>query len=173
VEDMKKIMATFVYSRNMNYKICFSVAFMIGLTLQNFAQAKKDSTKTNPLVFINGKPASDTLKLSDFERIDYIKGKQAIELMGPRGKDGIYLISSDGKIPVYGVVQTNSGKKVVGAEVISEVGLVLTKTNKCGIFFLPTFRLYKKMTIRKKGFEDLLVSIDQTEVNVKLVKKRK
>jgi hypothetical protein len=173
MEDMKKIMANFVNYKNMNYKICFSVAFMIGVALQNFAQAKKDSTQANPVVFVNGKPASDTLKLSDFERIDYIKGKQAIELMGPRGKDGIYLISSDGKIPVYGVVQTSSGKKVTGGEVISESGAVLTKTNECGTFFLPTFRLYEKIIIRKKGFEDFLVAIDQTEVKVKLVQKRK
>jgi hypothetical protein len=173
MEDMKKIMANFVNSKNMNHKICFLISFMIGVTSQSFAQAKKDSTKTKPVVFINGKPASDTLTLSDFERIDYIKGKQAIELMGPRGKDGIYLISSDGKIPVYGAVQTSSGKKVTGAEVISEVGAVLTKTNKCGTFFLPTFRLYEKVTIRKKGFEDYSIAIDKTELKVKLVQKRK
>jgi hypothetical protein len=69
MEDMKKIMANSVTSKNMNYKIWLLIAFMVGVASHSFAQAKKDSTKTNPVDFVNGKPASDTLKLSDFERI--------------------------------------------------------------------------------------------------------
>jgi hypothetical protein len=155
-------------SSRISLLILFSLANICG-----FSQVKADSSKTkrNHVVFVNGKPASDTLRLSGFERIDYIKGKQAIELMGPFGKDGVYLVSSDGKIPVYGEVITIAGNKIRNAVVISGEGKVLTKTNKCGTFFIPSFQLYDKLIVRKKGFEDRLIEIDKTEIKVKLIKK--
>ncbi len=152
---------------------CLFASLLVSATV--FSQAKSDSSKTKnkPVVFINGRPASDTLQLTEFERIDYVKGRQALELMGPRGKDGVYLISSDGKIPVYGEIWTASGNKIKGAEVISSNGTVLTKTNKCGTFFISSIKLYDKLIIRKKGFEDYPVEISQTKVVVKIVEKRK
>jgi hypothetical protein len=155
-------------SSRISLLILFSLANICG-----FSQVRTDSSKTkrNPVIFINGKPASDTLRLSDFERIDYIKGKQAIELIGPRGKNGVYLVSSDGKIPVYGEVMMIGGGKIRNAEVISGDGNLLTKTNKCGTFFIASFRLYDKLIVRKKGFADYPVEVSKTELLIKLVKK--
>jgi hypothetical protein len=93
--------------------------------------------------------------------------------MGPMGKGGVYLVSTDGKIPVYGIVQNEKGKNIADALVISSTGVVLTKTNKCGAFFLPSFQIYEKLIVRKKGFEDVSIAIDKTELGVKLIKKRK
>jgi hypothetical protein len=164
-----------VVIKSMRSKMCLLIALLALVSTHGFSQAKADSSKEkkSPVVFINGKPASDTLRLSDFERMDYIKGKQAIELMGPRGKDGVYLISSDGRIPVYGEVSTESGNKIKDAEVVSGDGSVLTKTNRCGTFFISAFKLYDKLIVKKKGFADYLLEISKTEVSVKLVKKRK
>jgi hypothetical protein len=155
-------------SSKINLLILFSSASIFCFSQENTDSSK---TKRNSVVFINGKPVSDTLRLSGFERIDYIKGKQAIELMGPRGKDGVYLVSSDGKIPVYGEVMTVGGSKIRNAEVISGDGNVLTKTNKCGTFFIPFFNLYNKLIIKKNGFVDYSIEIGKTEVLIKLVKK--
>jgi hypothetical protein len=164
-----------VVIKRMRSKMRLLIALLALASTHGFSQAKADSSKAkrNPVIFINGKPASDTLRLSDFERIDHIKGKQAIELIGPRGKDGVYLISSDGKIPVYGEVRTSSGNKIKDAEVISGDGSVLTKTNRCGTFFISSFKLYDKLIVRKKGFSDYPLEISKTEVLVKLVKKSK
>jgi len=137
------------------------------------AQTKKDSVKVKPIVFINGKPVSDTVRLSDFERIDYIKGKQAMDLMGPRGKNGIYLVSSDGKIPVYGTVKNLKGANVNRAKILSAKGELLATTNKCGTFFISSFKLYERIIIQKKGFEEMLADVNQTEINIQLKKRKK
>ena len=137
------------------------------------AQTKKDSIKIKPVVFINGKPVSDTVRLSDFERIDYIKGKQAIDLMGPLGKNGVYLVSSDGKIPVYGTVKNLKGANVNRAKILSAKGELLATTNKCGTFFISSFKLYERIVIQKKGFEEMLADVNQTEITIQLKKRKK
>jgi len=94
-------------------------------------------------------------------------------LVGPRGKGGVYLVSSDGWIPVYGIVTNPKGNKISGAEVISSDGKVLTRTNKCGIFFISAVTIYDVLVIRKRGFENVPLRVQQTENVISLTKKRK
>jgi hypothetical protein len=159
----------------MMVKIWILVGLLSGASLVGFTQSEIDSlrSKGKAVIFINGKPVRDTLRLSKFERIDYIKGWQAIELAGVRGKGGVYLVSSDGKIPVYGVVSTSKGNKINKAEVISRDGKLLTKSNECGAFFISAFKLYDELVIRKKGYEDAIFHVQQTENIISLTKKRK
>ena len=153
----------------MKAKIFYS-AFFVLLFLQGHAQSKVDSTKT--LLFVNGVPSHDSVKHTYFDRIDFIKGKQAIELFGARAKEGVFLLSSDGKIPVYGFVTTTKGKVVPHAEVTNEMGVLLTKTNKCGSFFISSHRLYEHLIVHKNGYNDLSIEVTQTELKIKLSKKK-
>jgi hypothetical protein len=159
----------------MTFRTAFLATFLLLTGIEVLGQAAKDSLrlKNNAVIFINGKPVSDTLRLTDFEKIDYIKGRQAIDLVGPRGKGGVFLVSSDGKIPVYGVVSTSKGSKIKGAKVMTEEGKVLMVTNKCGVFFISGFKLYDNLVIKKKGYEDGILRVKQTENLVGLTKKRK
>ncbi|MCA6380080.1 MAG: hypothetical protein IM574_05780 [Cytophagales bacterium] len=161
--------------KNMMLRIGFLSGFLLGISRACFAQSETDSVqlKSRAVIFINGKPVRDTLRLSEFERIDYIKGKQAIELVGPRGKGGVYLVSSDGKIPVYGIVTNPKGNKISGVEVISSEGKVVARTNKCGTFFISAVKLYDVLVIRKKRFENVPLRVQQTENVISLTKKRK
>jgi hypothetical protein len=161
--------------KNMMLRIGFLSGFLLGICIACFAQSETDSVrlKNRAVIFINGKPVRDTLRLSEFERIDYIKGKQAIELVGPRGKGGVYLVSSDGKIPVYGIVTNPKGNKISGVEVISSEGRVVARTNKCGTFFISAFKLYDILVIRKRGYEDVSLRVEQTENALSLIRKRK
>ena len=154
---------------NMKAKIYYSVLFVLFFS-QGHAQSKVDSTKT--LLFVNGVPSYDSVKHTHFDRIDFIKGKQAIELFGARAKEGVYLLSSDGKIPVYGFVTTKKGKVVPHAEVTNEMGVLLTKTNKCGSFFIPSHRLYEHLIVHKKGYKDSSIEVTQTETKITLIKKK-
>jgi hypothetical protein len=160
---------------NRMLRIGLLIGFLFGISMAGFSQSETDSVrlKNRAVIFINGKPVRDTLRLSEFERIDYIKGRQAIELVGPRGKGGVYLVSSDGKIPVYGIVTNPKGNKISGVEVISSDGKVLTRTNKCGTFFISAVKLYDVLIIRKKGFENVPLRVQQTENVISLTKKRK
>ncbi|MCX8491610.1 MAG: hypothetical protein ORN54_11135 [Cyclobacteriaceae bacterium] len=165
----------FEIMQGMMLRIGFLTGFLFGMTTAVYAQSETDTlrSKNSAVIFINGKPVRDTLRLSEFERIDYIKGRQAIELIGSRGKGGVYLVSSDGKTPVYGIVTNPKGNKISGVEVISSDGKLLTITNKCGTFFISAVKLYDVLVVRKKGYEDVSVRIQQTETVVRLTKKRK
>jgi len=160
---------------NRMLRIGLLIGFLFGISMAGFSQSETDSVrlKNRAVIFINGKPVRDTLRLSEFERIDYIKGRQAIELVGPRGKGGVYLVSSDGKIPVYGIVTNPKRNKISGVEVISSDGKVLTRTTKCGTFFISAFKLYDILVIRKRGYEDVSLRVQQTENAVSLIRKRK
>lgn len=155
----------------MKAKIYYSVLFVLFFS-QGHAQSQVDSTKTKALLFVNGVPSHDSVMHTHFDRIDFIKGKQAIELVGARAKEGVYLLSSDGKIPVYGFVTTTKGKAVPHAEVTNEMGVLLTKTNKCGSFFISSHRLYQHLIISKKGYKDSSIEVTQTETKITLVKKK-
>jgi hypothetical protein len=156
---------------NMKAKIYYSVLFVLFFS-QGHAQSKVDSTKTKALLFVNGMPSHDSVKHTHFDRIDFIKGKQAIELFGARAKEGVFLLSSDGKIPVYGFVTTTKGKIIPHAEVTNEMGVLLTKTNKCGSFFISSHRLYEHLVIHKNGYNDLSIEVTQTELKIKLTEKK-
>ena len=166
-----KLFMTFGVIRDME-RTGLLIGFLFVISLISFAQSGRDSLRSskNTEIFINGKPVHDTLHLSNFEKTDYIKGRQAIELFGLKGKGGVYLVSSDGKIPVYGVVSLANGNKINNAEVISMDGKVLMKTNKCGVFFISSFKLYEELIIRKKGYKDTIFRVQQTENLVKLAK---
>jgi hypothetical protein len=160
---------------NMMLRIGLLIGFLFGISMAGFSQSETDSVrlKNRAVIFINGKPVRDTLRLSEFEKIDYIKGRQAIELVGPRGKGGVYFVSSDGKIPVYGIVTNPKGNKISGVEVISIEGKVVARTNKCGTFFISAVKLYDVLVIRKRGFENVPLRVQQTENVISLTKKRK
>lgn len=155
----------------MKAKIYCSIFFVLVSALAH-GQTKVDSTKTKALLFVNGVPSHDSVKHTHFDRIDFIKGKQAIELFGARAKEGVYLLSSDGKIPVYGVVTNSKGKIVAHAEVTNKMGVLIAKTNKCGSFFIPSHRLYEHLVVHKNGYNDLSIEITQTELKIKLTKKK-
>lgn len=155
----------------MKAKIFYSVFFVL-LFLQGHAQSKVDSTKTKTLLFVNGVPSHDSVKHTHFDRIDFIKDKQAIELFGARAKEGVYLLSSDGKIPVYGVVTNSKGKIIAHAEVTNKMGVLIAKTNKCGSFFISSHRLYEHLFVHKKGYIDSDIEVTQTETKITLIKKK-
>ncbi len=151
-------------------KLMFSL-FLSLLSVCLWAQ-QRDSIKHKgkPVVFINGKPA-DSVQFSPSDRIDYVKGKQAVELAGPRGKDGVLLVSSDGKIPVRGVVMNSRGKGLKNVDVCSPNGTVLTTTSRKGEFSIDAISLHEVLLIRKKGFREARVEIITSEQKIKLVKK--
>lgn len=156
-------------------RINLLTGFLSGIALASHGQAEKDAvhSKNIPVIFINGKPVLDTVRLSEFERIDYIKGRQAIELVGPRGQGGVYLVSGDGKIPFYGIVTSPNGNKIKGVKIISNEGKLLATTNECGTFFISTVKLYDVLRIQKKGFKELIMTAQQTDNKLSLVRKRK
>lgn len=132
---------------------------------------KLDSLKENkPIVLINGNPLKDSVTLQRFDRIDFIGGKKATDLLGPKAANGIYIISADGKIPVYGEVLDGKGKKIKNAEVINSRGTVLILTNPCGNFFLPSFGIGEEVVIRKKGFAEKRIVVQQTHQVITLNK---
>lgn len=142
--------------------LCFSLSV--------FSQ-KSDSLKENkPIVLINGNPLKDSVALQKFDRIDFIGGKKATDLLGPKAANGIYIISVDGKIPVYGEVLDGKGKKIKNAEVINSRGTVLILTNPCGNFFLPSFGIGEEVVIRKKGFAEKRIVVQQTHQVITLNK---
>lgn len=127
-----------------------------------FSQRPDSAKTTKPIVLLNGIPVTDSVSLNKFDRIDFIQGKKAIDLLGVKAASGIYIISSDGKIPVYGEVVDRKGKKIKNAEVINSHGTVLTLTNDCGSFFLPSLGIGEEVVIRKKRFVEKRFVIQQT-----------
>jgi hypothetical protein len=127
-----------------------------------FSQRPDSAKTTKPIVLLNGIPVTDSISLNKFDRIDFIQGKRAIDLLGPKAASGIYIIRGDGKIPVYGEVVDRKRKKIKNAEVINSHGTVLTLTNHCGSFFLPSLSIGEEVVIRKKRFVEKRFVIQQT-----------
>lgn len=133
---------------------------------------KKDSTENNrPVIYLNGAPVTDSVAIRKFDRIDLIQGKKAIDLLGPQASKGIYIISADGKIPVYGEVVDTKKNKIKNAAIISSDGRVLITANKCGTFFLPAMQIGETITIRKKGYQEEIIRIQQTHQIIQLKKR--
>jgi len=126
-----------------------------------------------PIVMLNGQIVKDSVMLNKFDRIDYLQGKKSVELFGARGAKGVIIIQADGKIPLYGEVLSNKGKKIKQAEVISNDGKVLTATNHCGTFFLPCIAIGEVVTIQKSGYESLSIVVQQSELRIQLKKKKR
>lgn len=131
------------------------------------------SQEIKPIVMLNGQIVKDSVTLNKFDRIDYLQGKKGIELFGARGAKGVIIIQADGKIPLYGEVFANKGKKIKQAEVISSDGRVLTATNQCGTFFLPYIAIGEVVTIRKTGYESQSIVVQQSECRIQLKKKKR
>jgi hypothetical protein len=149
----------------------YMILLMVIICHSGFSQ-KLDSAKAKkPIVMLNGTPVTDTLTLNKFDRIDYIRGKKAVDLMGPKAANGIFVISADGTIPVYGEVVDKKGNKIKRAEVMSKEGTVLMITNSCGNFFIPSVRIGERLTIRKKGYQDESILIQQTQQIIQLNRK--
>jgi hypothetical protein len=139
----------------------FTVLILLTATCA-FSQRPDSAKTTKPIVLLNGIPVTDSVSLNKFDRIDFIQGKKAIDLLGVKAASGIYIISGDGKIPVYGEVVDRKGKKIKNAEVINSHGTVLTLTNDCGSFFLPSLGIDEEVVIRKKRFVEKRFVIQQT-----------
>ncbi|MFM7486304.1 MAG: carboxypeptidase-like regulatory domain-containing protein [Cytophagales bacterium] len=144
--------------------VCFVA---VAPLVECLAQAPK------PIVMLNGQIVKDTTAFNNFDRIDYLPGKKGVELFGPKGGNGVIIIQADGEIPVYGEVSSTTGKKIKGAEVVSKDGNVLTVTNHCGTFFLPYLAIGETVTVRKKGYDEQRLVIQQTEFKIELKRKKK
>ena len=152
------------------FKFIFCSFVIWCFSFQGFSQKPDSSNNNKPIILLNGNPVKDSVALPKFDRIDFIRGTKATDLLGPKAANGIYIISTDGKIPVYGEVLDGKGKKIKNAEVINSRGLVLILTNPCGNFFLPSFGIGEEVVIRKKGFAEKRIVVQQTHQVITLNK---
>ncbi|MFM7855236.1 MAG: hypothetical protein ACKO96_25720 [Flammeovirgaceae bacterium] len=143
-----------------------AILFLMGvLPSLGFSQPE-----SKPIIMLNGQIVKDSLTLNRFDRIDYIQGKKGVELLGPQGAKGVIIIQADGKIPLYGEVISENGKKVKGAQIMSKNGVVLTSANSCGTFFLPYIQIGETLIIRKKGYVEESILVQQSNLKIQLKK---
>jgi hypothetical protein len=142
------------------------ILFLMGISpILGFSQQEP-----KPIIMLNGQVVKDSLTLNRFDRIDYVQGKKAVELLGPQGAKGIIIIQADGKIPLYGEVISQNGKKMKGAQVMSKNGAVLAFVNSCGTFFLPYVQMGETLTIRRKGYAEETILVQQSHIKIQLKK---
>ncbi len=128
-------------------------------------------TMAEPVVFLEGRRIPlDSLNFNNVERIDVIRGQQAVNLYGPAGKNDVYIVHKGPPlfIDVIMRITDKNGKPVKKAEVIGENGSILAKSDKCGWVSLENFSMGNTVTISagKKILKNLVIT-DQV-MNVKL-----
>lgn len=131
----------------------------------------KAESATRPVFFREGSRIDpDSLDYSNVQRIDVIRGRQAINLYGPAGKDGVYLLHEEEK-PTVDVILRLTDKKgnpVKRGKVMSENGSILAESDKCGWVILENFSLGKTVTISTGKNKTTQLVITRQVMNVKL-----
>jgi TonB family protein len=95
---------------------------VIGIDAVGNADAKSEKKPSPSLVFIDGKESSMTemtqIDPAKIEKVDILKGEQAIEKYGKKGKDGVILVTLKKDDPTSQTtkVQSNSPLKFVNAD---------------------------------------------------------
>lgn len=125
-----------------------------------------------PLVLLNGRPIpADSLQKVQFEKIDVIRGQQALNLYGPAGKDGVYLVQAAPELTdVWLEIRNKKGKPVKGAQLTDEQGNVLAVSNSCGIITLENFSKGTNVIVKSKKYKPQTVSISSKKQNIILLK---
>ena len=125
-----------------------------------------------PLVLLNGRPIpADSLQKVQFEKIDVIRGQQALNLYGPAGKDGVYLVQAAPELTdVWLEIRNKKGKPVKGAQLTDEQGNILAVSNSCGIITLENFSKGTNVIVKSKKYKPQTVSISSKKQNIILLK---
>ncbi|WP_225000277.1 hypothetical protein [Cesiribacter sp. SM1] len=125
-----------------------------------------------PLVILNGKPVpADSLKQLPFKKIDVLRGRQAINLYGPAGKDGVLLVEAEAeKTDVWLEIVNKKGRPVKGAQLLDKDGNVLGTTNKCGLALLENFTRGNSVTVKSKRYQTLQLDISDRKQKIILSK---
>ena len=117
---------------------------------------KTKKSKKEPVILLNGtRVPEDSLQGTSFEKIDVIRGNQAINLYGPAARDGVWLVQAEEtpqKENVLLEVKDSKGRGLRGVAVKNEREQLLATTNKCGMVVLENFSFGESVTlIGKKG----------------------
>ncbi|AHM61201.1 TonB-dependent receptor family protein [Flammeovirgaceae bacterium 311] len=128
--------------------------------------------KAGPLVVLNGKPVpADSLEHIPFQKIDVLRGRQAINLYGPAAKDGVFMVeAAPEKAHFWLEIVNKKGKPVKGAQLLDEEGNVLAISNKCGMALLENFPVGSNVTIKSKRYQPLQLGISDRKQKIILSK---
>lgn len=113
-------------------------------------------------LYRNQRISADSIEFNNVSRIDVIRGRQALNLYGVAGKNGVYIIH-DQKPQFTNVIlriTDKNGKPVRNATIKNKNGSILAKSDKCGWVNLENFSIGNTVTIAagKKYLSDLVVT---------------
>lgn len=113
----------------------------------------------------------DSLEENSFTRIDVIRGRQALNLYGPAGKDGVLIMHSpDERIDALLEVVDVKGKPLSGAEIKNEAGEIIAVSNDCGMAYLEKLIPENNLSISHKKYHSKNVNIENKKVKIVLEK---
>lgn len=138
---------------------------------ETLTESRVESQK-EPLVVVEGKvmPA-DSLSKMEFERIDVVRGQQAINMYGPAAKDGVYLVSKEKeRLDAWLKVEDKKGRPVKGAELVDEAGTTLAITNNCGLAWLEGVEKGKNIKVLRRRYQPVETRITEKKQIVILQK---
>ncbi len=130
------------------------------------------SKENKPLVVLNGRPVpADSLEQLPFKKIDVLRGRQAINLYGPAGKDGVLLVEArPEKADFWLEIVNEKGKPVKGAQLLDKEGNVLATTNKCGLALLENFKRGSSVIVKSKRYQPLQLGVSDQKLKIILLK---
>ncbi len=145
---------------------------LYGPAARNGALITSRPDPSNKGVFFYGKTriSADSVDYSNISRIDVIRGRQAIDLYGPGGKDGVFILHENKPEFANIIIRitNNKGNPVGKATVKNKNGSILAKSDKCGWVILENFSLGNAVTISKGKSNLTNLVINRQVMNVKL-----
>lgn len=135
----------------------------------------KTKKKMKPVIFKDGQPVPADSNDLYFDRIDVIRGQQAINLYGPGAKDGVYLLhteegNKEKRLDVLLEVVNSRGKPVKGATITDESGKVLAISNNCGMAYVENLLVGNNISIFSKKYQRKDIPVGEKRVKIQLQK---
>lgn len=125
-----------------------------------------------PLTIIDGKiTMKDSSQLHSFQKIKVLNPRDAMELYGPLGKDGAYIVSTEeDSAPLFIKVLNSRSKPVKDVSIVNEKGEQMGTTDRCGNSYLERVNVGEELVLKKKGYETQSTHANTNAIEIILTK---
>jgi hypothetical protein len=160
---------------HIHYLMARDARAIYGMAAPYGALLVKTKKNMNPVIFKDGQPVSADTHELDFDRIDVIRGRQAINLYGPGARDGVLLLhteegNKEKRLDVLLEIVNSRGKPVKGATITDESGKVLAISNNCGMVYVENLLVGNNISIFSKKYQRKDIPVREKKVKIQLQK---